>query len=242
MNEEKQNREYYQETFREVHAPEGMAERLMNMEEGKNKKKAGSVVKWIAVAAVAAVVLFAGSNGVAYATTGSTWVETMVYKLTLRNVEYDVDLKAWEQGNGEVHYNGMFRENNGDESLMWLNKEGKAFVYSDIKTSFRRSEDKVYFIDEGYLEIDITEELQRAGVAVGSYEKNGSTKEYKIWEENGQLKMDLKIIYEDGTETNYHRQELIPNGNSESLTEPGHGGIVASPTPTPEQYQLQNNK
>lgn len=80
MNEEKQNREYYQETFREVHAPQGMAERLMNMEEGKSKKKAGYAAKWIAVAAVAAVALFAGSNGIAYATTGSTWVEKLFTK------------------------------------------------------------------------------------------------------------------------------------------------------------------
>lgn len=87
MNEEKQNQQFYQETFREVHVPQGMAERLMNMEEGKNKKKAGSVAKWIAIAAVAAVVLFAGSNGVAYATTGSTWVE----KLFTRDVELLVE-------------------------------------------------------------------------------------------------------------------------------------------------------
>ena len=89
MNEEKQNREYYQETFREVHATIGMAERLMNMEEWKNKKKAGSVAKWIAIAAVAAVILFAGSNGVAYATTGSTWVEKLFTKDVKLVVEDD---------------------------------------------------------------------------------------------------------------------------------------------------------
>ncbi|MBR6642226.1 MAG: hypothetical protein IKL28_01035 [Lachnospiraceae bacterium] len=234
MNEEKQNQTYYQETFREVHAPQDLAERLMKMEERTNKKKAGSAAKWIAIAAVAAVVLFAGSNGIAYATTGSTWVETMVYKLTLRNVEYDVDLKEWKRGNGESFYNGKFQENNGDESFLWLDEDGKAFVYSDINTSFLRSEDRVYFVDKGYMEIDITEELQKNGQAVGSYEKNGSIKEYKIWEENGQLRMDLKIIYEDGTETNYHRQELVSSGNSEPITDPVHGGSVASPTPTPE--------
>ena len=73
MNEEKQNREYYQETFREVHAPGGMAERLMNMKEGKNKKKAGSVAKWIAVAAVAAVVFgpLGGESSVCLGTDGT---------------------------------------------------------------------------------------------------------------------------------------------------------------------------
>ena len=89
MNEEKQNQQFYQETFREVHAPGGMTERLMNMEEGKNKKKAGSVARWIAIAALAAVILFAGSNGVAYATTGSTWVEKLFTKDVKLVVEDD---------------------------------------------------------------------------------------------------------------------------------------------------------
>ncbi|MBR6642950.1 MAG: hypothetical protein IKL28_04720 [Lachnospiraceae bacterium] len=46
------------------------------MSEMNGKKKGMSVVKKLAVAAAIAAVLFAGSNGVAYAMTGSTWVET----------------------------------------------------------------------------------------------------------------------------------------------------------------------
>ena len=234
MNKEKQNRAFFQETFREVHAPLGLEERLKNVDEMKNKKKSGSVAKWIAIAAVAAVALFAGSNGVAYATTGSTWLESLVYKLTLRNVEYDVDLKAWEQGNGEIFYNGTFLEDNGDESFLWLDEEGRTFVFSDMKTSFRRSEDRVYFVDEGYQEIDVTEELQRDGIAVGSYEKNGSIKEYKIWVENGQLKMDLTIIYEDGSKHYSYREEL--GNNRVPATENSSNGITAVPIPTPGAY------
>lgn len=91
MNEEKQNQTYYQETFREVHAPQNLAERLRNMEAVKNKKKTNSVAKGFAVAAIAAVVLFAGSNVVAYATTGSTWVETVMEEFMRPGVDLIVE-------------------------------------------------------------------------------------------------------------------------------------------------------
>ena len=75
-----QNQENYfenvQNTYDELHAPEGLRRKVMNMSEMNGKKKGMSVVKKLAVAAAIAAVLFAGSNGVAYAMTGSTWVET----------------------------------------------------------------------------------------------------------------------------------------------------------------------
>ena len=77
MNEEKQNRKFYQETFREVHAPQALAERIGNMNELKNKRRPGMIAKGLAVAAAAAVILFAGGNGIAYATTGSSLFELL---------------------------------------------------------------------------------------------------------------------------------------------------------------------
>ena len=238
MNEENKNQEYYQETFREVHAPQGLAERLMNMEE-VSKKRSSSVAKWVAVAAVATVVLFAGSNGVAYATTGSTWVETLAYKLTLRNVEYDVDLKEWKQGNGEVFYNGTFQEDNGDESLLWLDEDGKAWVYSNWKLYVRQSEDGIFLVDEDYMEIDITEEIQKNGYAVGSYEKNGSVKEYKVWKENGSFTIKLKIIYQDGSEKNYQRTWLSLDSQPANERISDGTGVEPTPTPVPTDYFLE---
>lgn len=238
MNEEKKNQEYYQETFREVHAPQGLAERLMDMEEMKNRKKSGSVARWVAVAAVAAVVLFAGSNGVAYATTGSTWVETLVYKLTLRNVEYDVELKEWKQGNGESFYNGIFLEENGDQSYLLLDDDGKEIVFYDLQTCVRQSEDRIYLVDEDYLEIDITEELQKNGYAEGSYEKNGSTKEYKVSNENGALVLTVKITYQDGSKKQYLRvfEDLdVKPGTGHSS---GGAGIEPTEAPEPINYYL----
>ena len=223
MNEEKQNREYYQETFREVHAPRGMAERLRNMEEGKNKKKAGSVAKWIAVAAVAAVVLFAGSNGVAYATTGSTWVETLVYNLTLNGIEYDVDLNEIKNQNGTIRYEGKFQEANGDESKLFIDSDGGVIIATAVAELWG-SEGRIYLKD-GDLKIDVTDDLSDDGYATGTYERNGFTKEYRVYESGDWYSYDVRTIY-DGAAEDWPEQKLIPVQS---------GSVVAgTPTPTPE--------
>ena len=220
MNVEKQNREYYQETFREVHAPGGLAERLMNMEEGKNKKKAGSVAKWIAVAAVAAVVLFAGSNGIAYATTGSTWVETMVQRIKINGVEYDVDMEERQKSNGDVYYVGSVELGNGDVSNVkyeTLDDEFSTLMVSiDHSHSLRVKDGRAYVTDIN-TEIDVTDEVLKNGQATGTYEVNGYTKEYRVWKDGEWYHHEIKTLY-DGME----EDEWWNNVE-----------IFAAPTPTP---------
>lgn len=220
MNEEKQNQQFYQETFREVHAPQGMTERLMNMEEGKNKKKAGSVAKWIAVAAVAAVVLFAGSNGVAYATTGSTWVETMVQRIKINGVEYDVDMEERQKSNGEVYYVGSVELGNGDVSNVkyeTLDDEFSTLMVSiDYSHSLRVKDGRAYVTDID-IEIDVTDEVLKNGQATGTYEVNGYTKEYRVWKDGEWYHHEIKTLY-DGME----EDEWWNNVE-----------IFAAPTPTP---------
>lgn len=223
MKEEKQNREYYQETFREVHAPQGMAERLMNMEEGKNKKKAGSVAKWIAIAAVAAVVLFAGSNGIAYATTGSTWMETLVYKLTLHGIEYDVDLNEIKNQNGEIRYEGKFQEADGDESTIFVDSDGSATIATAIAELWG-SNDRIYLRD-GDIEIDVTDDLSDDGYATGTYERNGFTKEYQVYENGYWYSYDVRTIYDGVPEYDWPERKPIP-AHQKSV-------VVGTPTPAP---------
>ena len=221
MNVEKQNREYYQETFREVHAPGGMVERLMNMEEGKNKKKAGSAAKWIAIAAVAAVFLFAGSNGIAYATTGSTGVETMVQRIKINGVEYEVDMEERQKSNGDVYYVGSVEIGNGDVSNVkyeTLDDEFSTLMVSiDYSHRLRVKDGRAYVTDIN-TEIDVTDEVLKNGQATGTYEVNGYTKEYRVWKDGEWYHHEIKTLY-DGME-----EEKWWN-NVE---------IFAAPTPTPE--------
>ncbi len=223
MNEEKQNQTYYQETFREVHAPQDLAERLRNMEEGK-KNKAGSVAKWIAVAAVAAVVLFAGSNGIAYATTGSTWVEAMVQRIKINGVEYNVDMEERQNSNGDVYYVGSVELGNGDVSEVKyeiLDDEFITLMVSiDYSHSLRVKDGRAYVIDIN-TEIDVTDEVLKNGQATGTYEVNGYTKEYRVWKVGEYYHHEIKTMY-DGME----EDEWWNTGNKIE--------IFAGPTPTPE--------
>lgn len=223
MNEEKQNQEYYQETFREVHAPEGMTERLMNMEEGKNKKKAGSVAKWIAVAAVAAVVLFAGSNGIAYATIGSTWMETLVQRIKINGVEYDVELEERQKSDGEIYYAGSVELGNGDVSEVTYEQIDDVFfaigVSMDYSHRLKVKDGRAYVTDID-IEIDVTDEILKNGQATGTYEVNGYTKEYRVWKEGGYYRHEIKTLY-DGME----EDEWWNTGNRMEF--------FAAPTPTP---------
>ena len=88
--EEKNNKSFYKETFEEIPVPEGLAEKVGRIVEREEKSKriaVGSVMRKVAIAAAILVALFAGSNGIAYAMTGETWVE----KIILRRNIYGVD-------------------------------------------------------------------------------------------------------------------------------------------------------
>lgn len=231
MNEEKQNQTYFQETFREVHAPLGLEERLMNMEELKKKNKAGSVAKWLAVAAVAAVVLFAGSNGVAYATTGITWVETMVYKITLNGVEYDVEMEGQQKGNGDMQYTGSIQHDNGDVTEVEYNEENDRLstlmIHTKESAGLSIKDDCIRIID-GDIEIDITEELREKGVVSGSYERNGYTKIYKVTKE-GDCISDYIVTVESNEEDAWKEIERLEEASKKQPE-----GVAADPTPTPQ--------
>ena len=170
MNEEKQNKTYYKETFRELYAPQELAERVKNMGEINNKKKIGVVAKGLAVAAAAAIVLFASSNGIAYATTGSSLLE-------------------------------LFFEGPKEQIVL--------------------EDGRVYIVD-GDIKIDVTEELQENGQVVGTYEKNGETKDYCVLNTMGQYVLDIRY-YSDAEDEN----GLKPSQSVYVL--------AGTPTPTPEQ-------
>lgn len=72
MKKDMENRTYYCNTFQEVHAPKALAGKVINMT--NHKKNNLTLIKKFAVTAASLVALFVGSNAIAYAATGSTWV------------------------------------------------------------------------------------------------------------------------------------------------------------------------
>lgn len=187
MNQDEKNKAYFQETFEEVHAPEGLCRKVKNMTKTEAKKMGMSMAKRFAVAAAIAAVLFAGSNGVAYAMTGSTWLETVVVHFNVNGASFDKELTGELNEDGTVTYSGVVEGEDGttaifiDSDSEWLEQE--YYVGMDSTVEIDRQEileenGRVYLTD-GDLKIDITEDIQD-GQAVGTYEKNDMIYNYEI--------------------------------------------------------------
>ena len=191
MQKEDKIKTYIQDSFREIHAPEDLRRKVMNMSEYKEKKKSLNWAKKLAVAAAVAVAVFAGSNCVAYAMTGNTWVESLKSKFIVDGVEQEVALYAevTEEGN-TVHY-GTF-EVKEDGSVMFVIESdqeiGEVPPMVHIETDSKIPEGMKIVTEDGRvcvqdkdILIDITEDLAD-GQAEVSYEKDGKAYRYLIEE------------------------------------------------------------
>ncbi len=208
MSKDRNNKEYFKETFDEMHAPEGLRRKVMDMKQLDVKKMGKSVGKKLAVAAAIAAVLFAGSNGVSYAMTGSTWVETVVAKIHVNGVWQDVEMEGEVLEDGTVQYSTTLDVQNdekveivlvsdveGVDSLEISADDGAESVSPELyiemdttttvdsNTGVVQEDGKVYFVD-GDVKIDITGDMADQ-IATGSYEKDGVTYQYEVKEEPG---------------------------------------------------------
>ena len=190
MQKEDKIKTYIQDSFREIHAPEDLRRKVMNMGEPKEKRRFVWAKK-LAVAAAVAVAVFAGSNCVAYAMTGNTWVESLKSKFVVDGVEQEVELYAEVTEDGNIVHYGTF-EVQEDGSVAFVIESDQEIgevpptvhieTDSKIPEGMRivQEEDRVYLKDNDVI-IDITEELAD-GQADVSYEKDGKAYRYVIEE------------------------------------------------------------
>ncbi|MBQ7777211.1 MAG: hypothetical protein IJ379_14935 [Lachnospiraceae bacterium] len=200
MKDDMELKKEYNATFAEIHAPEALAGKVKNMAGLESKKVGVSLVKKLALTAAAFAALFVGSNGVAYAATGSTWIQPILVRLN--GTEYQVDMEAQveEDGtitysgvvgadmekqvseDGTVTYSGVVEEGDGPTAIMISGKSdemGEVTYNIDITTPEVVEEDgRIYFTD-GDVKVDITEDLAD-GEATGTYEVNGVKNQYQV--------------------------------------------------------------
>lgn len=177
MNEDMKLKQDYKETFAEIHASEALAGKVKNMAELEKRKAGFSGVKKWAVTAAAVAVLFAGSNGVVYAATGSTWFQAMVVRLN--GTEYQVDMEAQKGEDDLITYSGVIEQEDGSTAIMITGEEEIDEIFIDVTTpEVLEENDKVYLVD-GEVKIDITQDVED-GKATGSYVSNGVTMQYEI--------------------------------------------------------------
>ena len=205
MSGEEQNRSFYKETFEEIPVPEGLAEKVGSITEREEKRQrtvVGSVLRKVAIAAAILVALLVGSNGVAYAMTGKTWVKTMIVTFNIGDSVYEVEVEEQQLNNEESIYSGDFVTENGDKDHAEVYEQGQEVVFAytngaEVRSAYGK---RTYILDEG-IEIDITKDIEEDGKAVGTYEVNGILKGYSIVaiDEFGGLSVLVEIL-EEGME------------------------------------------
>ena len=195
--EEKNNKSFYKETFEEILVPEGLVEKVGRISEGKAKSRrstARDVMRKVAIAAAVLVALFAGSNGIAYAMTGETWVEKIILRRNIDGVEYEVEAEARELRNGETVYYGGIEGTDGVMHMFVEHDSGG--VYMEIESTGAEvwMQDGRIYIWDGDLEIDITDDFEDDGFAIGTYKVNGVLKAYRFWKKDGNICCWMEVL------------------------------------------------
>ncbi len=210
MSGEEQNRSYYKETFEEIPVPAGLAEKVGRITEGDAKSRrnvVGSVMRKVAIVAAVLVALFVGSNGIAYAMTGSTWLETLKIRIGIEGEEYDVQLEGQQLRNGETIYIGEVETKNGDKYRVRVKEQGQGSCFEMAGAEVWMEEGRIYIWDDD-LEIDITEDLEDDGHVSGTYEVNGILKGYKFWKTDEGIGCWIEILRDGEKESFYMRDWL----------------------------------
>ena len=194
MQKEDKIKTYIQDSFREIHAPEDLRRKVMSMSEQKEKKNFAWAKK-LAVAAAVALAVFAGSNCVAYAMTGSTWVRSVKTIFLVDGVKQEVELNYevfadGTTGHHSVHHGTFDVPGNGSVAFVIESDQEigevppTVYIETDSKIpegmKIVTEEDSVYLTDND-IKIDITEDIAD-GQADVSYEKDGKAYRYVIEE------------------------------------------------------------
>ena len=238
MSGEEQNRSFYKETFEEVPVPEGLAEKVGRIAEEDAKRKrngAESVMRKVAIAVAVLTVLFAGSNGIAYAMTGETWVEKIIIRRNIDGIDYEVEAEKRELRNGETIYIGEveIETEDGGKIAHFVETDGDGMYLQEesVDAEIWSSDGRTYIWDED-VEIEITEDLEDDGRARGLYEANGVWKGYAVKKTDEYMSCDIEIIeIEEGTDwgTHWKIRKYLSREEAEAL----EASLSATPVPEP---------
>ncbi len=197
MSGEEQNRSFYKETFEEIPVPEGLAKKVGRIADGEEKSKrsvAGSVLRKVAIAAAILMALFAGSNGIAYAMTGETWVEKIIIRRNEDGVEYEMEAEVYQLKNGETIYYGEYTtQDGGKHAAVDYDGEGPyMYVWFEDSGAEIWSHNGRIYIWDGDIELDITEDFEDDGLARGTYVVDGVFKRYGLKKlEDGEISCSI---------------------------------------------------
>lgn len=183
------NKEYYQSVFDEVHVPQEVLGKVMDMgmEEKKLRKK--KVWKNAMTTVAALAICFVASNGICYAATGSTWTEKVLLYINGEPTQQEI---TWQQ-DGDVTYAEMEVEvDEAGEVVVYHEEtvpgdEETSYEYMTLVTEVVEEDGKIYLVINGE-KTDITEDfadgscsgtVEMDGVVI-TYQVDGNANEYSI--------------------------------------------------------------
>jgi len=176
MDNREHDKRKYCEVMDTIHAPESLRRKVRNMNQ-ESKVKSFCIRKFAYVAA-AVVIVFASSNIVTYAMTGSSWVEKIVVRIDGK--EQGVDAKHTSYVKDGVEYEEVeinFDEESVSSGLEYIVDESTSNPVSANATVVKRG-DSIYLVVEN-MELDITADLQD-GISEGEIKIGEDVYIYKI--------------------------------------------------------------
>lgn len=199
------NKETIKHVYDEIHAPDALFGKVMEMDKNKKQPKARNVIKYAMGTAAAMVFAFVTSNGICYAATGETWVsKAIIYingEATEQELEWHqegellystIEIPVEEGDDARVEVYSVITDNEQPVEQMIIASGGDEKNDTDMETEnmfaaeLVQEDGKVYLVTEEE-KIDITEDFSD-GEATGTftcyysmkYVVRGTVEEYDI--------------------------------------------------------------
>ncbi len=174
------NRDYVRGAYDEIHAPDALFGKVMDMKNKEVKKFDKRNVLKYAAAFAAFAVAFAGSNGICYAATGETWVEkAYVY---INGDKQEVDITYTQQGDEVVGELQLEVDENDDVVVSVVDEsvvtEESTNSSMENTAELKNENGKLYLVVLGET-VDITEDFAD-GEATGQVDCDGEMVNYTV--------------------------------------------------------------
>ncbi len=194
------NKEFVRGVYDEIHAPEELFGKVMDMNKKESKKN--NIMRFATGAVATLALAFVASNGICYAATGETWVEKAI--VYINGEEKEVEIEMHQDGDmtyGEVSFEVDEEDTVSIVHTDELPEDGKnpvdegsydAIINEDVVVVVEDKDGRVY-LNIGEEIIDITEDFID-GEAKGTVSIDGTNYDYTITGNAGEY--DLSISSE----------------------------------------------
>lgn len=178
------NKDKYKQAFSVLHASRDMDLEVLMMKKEKNKK---NIIKKMSVAIAGLAFLFVGSNGIAYAATGSTWVSKVINFTTGNGTDVEI-----VQEDNSLSYQ-ISRE--GDNNYVSVQDGKLYFVFDDIKEDVTEK-----CSEENYYKYEYTDEQKMRHVILIGGTPDAAGWAELIFDENGEYLFNQMNVGTDDAE------------------------------------------